>query len=72
MVTSTRIKNQSGVQLFISMDKVARLNAVTPMIEGGRFPPQEARWLDDFMEIAQCSQWQHDDQTDALSLGLDC
>jgi len=70
------LKNQSGVSVIpykVVADKVARLNAVTPMIEGGRVHlPKEARWLDDFMEEAQSfPNGKHDDQIDALSLGLD-
>ena len=54
-------------------DKVARLNAVSPLIEGGRvFIPSEAPWLDDFLNETQAFPTaKHDDQVDALSIGLD-
>lgn len=54
-------------------DKVARVNAVLPLIEGGRVHlPESAPWLDDFAE--ECVQFPngtHDDQVDALSMLLD-
>ena len=70
------LKNQSGMAVIpykVSTDKVSRLNAVTPMIEGGRVHlPDNASWLDDFMEEAQSfPNGKHDDQIDALSIGLD-
>ncbi len=70
------LKNQSGMAVIpykVSTDKVSRLNAVTPMIEGGRVHlPDNAPWLDDFMEEAQSfPNGKHDDQIDALSIGLD-
>ena len=70
------LKNQSGVSVLpfkVVQDKVARLNAVTPMIEGGRvFLNKTANWVDDFMEEAQSfPNGKNDDQIDALSLGLD-
>ena len=70
------LKNQSGVSVLpykVTQDKVARVNSVTPMIEGGRvFLPQSAHWLDDFVEETQAfPNGKNDDQVDALSLGLD-
>ena len=57
----------------VNGDKVIRLNAVSPLIEGGRVHiPKEAPWLDDFMDEAQSfPNGKHDDQIDALSMGLD-
>ena len=70
------LKSQSGMAVIpykVSTDKVSRLNAVTPMIEGGRVHlPKDAPWLDAFMEEAQSfPSGKHDDQMDALSMGLD-
>lgn len=54
-------------------DKVTRLNAVLPLIEGGRvFIPEQAPWLDDFLEECQgFPSVKHDDQVDTLTMGLD-
>ena len=54
-------------------DKVARANSVLPLIEGGRvFCPDDAPWLDDFLEELQSfPASKHDDQVDALVIGLD-
>lgn len=70
------LKTASGLSVIpykVSTDKVSRLNAVTPMIEGGRvFLPSRAHWLDDFMNECQSfPSGKHDDQVDALSMGLD-
>ncbi len=70
------LRNQSGIAVLpykVVQDKVARLNAITPLIEGGRvFLPTSAPWLDDFLEEAQqFPSGKHDDQIDALSMGID-
>lgn len=54
-------------------DKVARVNSILGLIEGGRvFVPEEAPWLDDFLdEIQSFPNGKHDDQVDALSMGID-
>tara|TARA_R110000823_G_scaffold203378_3_gene334270 strand:+ start:474 stop:1988 length:1515 start_codon:yes stop_codon:yes gene_type:complete len=70
------LRNQSGMSVLpvkVGMDKVSRLNAVLPLIEGGRvYIPNEALWLDAFMEEAQSfPSGKHDDQIDALSMGLE-
>lgn len=54
-------------------DKVARVNSVLPLIEGGRvYIPEEAPWLDTFLEeIQSFPNSKHDDQVDALAMGLD-
>lgn len=70
------LRNQSGVSVIpykVTQDKVARLNAVTPLIEGGRvYVPRTAHWLDDFMlECQAFPNGTNDDQVDALSMGLD-
>jgi predicted phage terminase large subunit-like protein len=70
------LKSQSGMSVIpykVNTDKVARLNSVTPLIEGGRvFLPKSAPWLDIFMAEAETfPNGKHDDQMDALSIGLD-
>jgi len=70
------MRSNSGIAVIpykVVADKVSRLNAVTPLIEGGRvFLPDEAPWLDAFMEEAQSFPGgKYDDQIDALSMGLD-
>jgi len=70
------LKHASGMAVIpyrVNGDKVIRLNAVSPLIEGGRVHlPKEAPWLDDFMDEAQSfPNGKHDDQIDALSMGLD-
>ena len=54
-------------------DKVARVNAILPLIEGGRvYIPEQAPWLDDFLDEVQAFPGgKHDDQVDALAIGLD-
>jgi predicted phage terminase large subunit-like protein len=70
------LRTQSGISVLpvrVSTDKVSRLNAVSPLIEGGRvFLPDKAEWLDDFMNEAQSfPNGKHDDIIDALTIGLD-
>jgi len=69
------MRRQSGVSVIpfpANTDKVARINTVTPLIQGGRvFLPREAEWLDEFFE--ECLAFPastHDDQIDALSILL--
>jgi predicted phage terminase large subunit-like protein len=70
------LRRESGISVIAyrtGRDKVARVNATSPLIEGGRvFLPMAAPWLDDFIEEAVTfPSGAHDDQVDALSLGLD-
>lgn len=70
------LRAQSGMAVIavkVGSDKVSRVNAVLPLIEGGRvFIPAQAQWLDDFMDEAQSfPSGKHDDMVDALSMGLD-
>ena len=70
------LKRESGVSVIpyrVASDKVSRLNAVLPLIEGGRvFLPEVAPWLDPFMDECQTfPSGKHDDMVDALSMGLD-
>ena len=71
------LRRHAGISIIphkVSHDKVTRVNAITPMIEGGRvYIDSAAPWLDDF--VSECSAFgpgaKHDDQVDALSIGLD-
>lgn len=70
------LKRESGVSVIpykISTDKVSRLSAVLPLVEGGRvLLPDNAPWLDDFHQECQAfPSGTYDDQIDALSIGLD-
>lgn len=72
------LKNQSGIPVIpykVQNDKVARMNAISPLIEGGLVflpPATHAPWLDVFLkEIEQFPGGAHDDQADALTLALD-
>jgi predicted phage terminase large subunit-like protein len=70
------LRNQSGMAVIpvkVGTDKVSRLNAVLPLVEGGRvFLPNDAQWLDSFMDEAQSfPNGKHDDMIDALSMGLE-
>lgn len=53
-------------------DKLARVHAVTPMIEAGRaYLPESAPWLSDFVEEhAQFPSGAHDDQVDTTAMAL--
>lgn len=72
------LRNQSGIPVIpykLVNDKVARTNAVSPLIEGGIVfvpRPDQAPWLEAFLK--ECEQFPagaHDDQVDALTLALD-
>jgi len=70
------LKRESGMSVIpyrVVNDKVARANAVTPLIEGGRvFIPQTAHWLDPFLEeTLHFPSGANDDQVDTLTMGLD-
>ena len=70
------LKRESGMSIIpykIVHDKVSRANAVLPLIEGGRvYLPENARWLDDFIdEAVTFPGGNHDDQVDALVITLD-
>lgn len=70
------LKRESGMAVIpykVVHDKVARVNAVLPLIEGGRvFIPSEAPWLDEFIdECVSFPGGTHDDQVDALAMALD-
>ena len=56
-----------------SRDKVARVQSILPLIEGGRvYLPETAPWLDDFTEETQTfPNGRNDDQVDTLSMCLD-
>jgi len=70
------LKRHSGISVLpykVVHDKVARVNAVLPIIQSGRVHlPESAPWLDDF--VSECVTFPgsaHDDQVDALSIVLD-
>ena len=70
------LKRQSGLSIIpykVVHDKVARVNAILPIIEGGRvFLPDDAPWLDTFMEEATAFPGgAHDDQVDAFTMAID-
>ena len=70
------LKRESGMSVIpykVVNDKVARVNSVLPLIEGGRvFLPQASPWLDSFVdEAVTFPNGNHDDQVDALSITLD-
>ena len=70
------MKRESGLSVIpyrTSGDKVSRLSAVLPLIEGGRvLLPEMAPWLDAFLDECQTfPSGTYDDQIDALSMGLD-
>ncbi len=56
----------------VDKDKVARANAVVPLVESERvFLPQGAAWLDDYLdELSSFPQGAHDDQVDATTQAL--
>ena len=70
------LRRESGIAVVpykVVHDKVSRVNAITPIIQGGRvFLPETASWLDAFInECVTFPSGQHDDQVDALSIALD-
>ena len=70
------LKRESGISVIpykVNADKVARVNAISPFIQGGRvFLPKEARWLDSFMdESLSFPNGKYDDQVDATTIALD-
>lgn len=70
------LKRESGISVIpykVVNDKVARANAVLPIIEGGRvFLPEESPWLDAFIDEAiSFPNGNHDDQVDATVMAID-
>lgn len=70
------LKRRSGMAVIphkVVNDKVARVNAILPLIEGGRvLLPADAPWLDIFVqECVTFPASMHDDQVDALAMALD-
>jgi predicted phage terminase large subunit-like protein len=70
------LKRQSGISVIpykVVHDKVARVNSILPIIEGGRvFLPQSSSWLDDFIdETVSFPAAAHDDQVDAMTMAID-
>ena len=70
------LKRESGMSIIpykVVHDKVARVNAILPIIEGGRvFIPESAQWLDEFIdECVSFPGGSHDDQVDAVTIAID-
>ena len=70
------LKRESGMSIIpykVNNDKVARVNSILPIIEGGRvFLPDESAWLDDFIdESVSFPNGNHDDQVDAVTMSID-
>ncbi len=70
------LKRESGISVIpykVVHDKVARVNAILPLIEGGRiFLPETAQWLDEFIdESVTFPGGNHDDQVDAMTIAVD-
>jgi predicted phage terminase large subunit-like protein len=70
------LKRESGMSVIpykVVNDKVARVNAILPLIEGGRvFIPTSSEWLDEFIdESVSFPNGNHDDQVDAVTMAID-
>lgn len=70
------LKRESGISVIpykVVHDKVARVNSILPLIEGGRvFIPEESQWLDEFIdESISFPNGNHDDQVDAMTIAVD-
>tara|TARA_B100000214_G_C23969632_1_gene629445 strand:- start:846 stop:2474 length:1629 start_codon:yes stop_codon:yes gene_type:complete len=70
------LKRESGISVIpykVNNDKVARVNSILPLIEGGRvYIPEESSWLDEFIdESISFPNGNHDDQVDALTIAVD-
>jgi predicted phage terminase large subunit-like protein len=61
------------IPIPVDRDKVARANAVTPMLEAGLvYLPEDAPWVSDFVdELATFPNAAHDDQVDAFDGALE-
>jgi predicted phage terminase large subunit-like protein len=57
----------------VDRDKIARANAISPLIESGKvYLPETAEWLYDFMdELSLFPNGKHDDQVDSLTQALE-
>ena len=70
------LKRQSGMSIIpykVVHDKVSRVSAILPLIQGGRvFLPENAKWIDDFMdETVTFPNGMYDDQVDAMTITID-
>jgi len=70
------LRRESGLAIVpykVAKDKVSRVNAVTPILEGGRvYLPERAGWLDTF--VSECTAFpsgKNDDQVDAFAMAID-
>ncbi len=69
------LKRETRIPMFAikaDTDKVARANAVTPLIESGRvYLPEYAAWLHDYLEeLSGFPNAEHDDQVDSTTQAL--
>lgn len=69
------IRRETRIPIFpvkVDSDKVARANAVTPLIEAGRvYLPEYASWLHDYLEeLSSFPVGEHDDQVDSTTQAL--
>lgn len=70
------LRRESGLAVIpykVFKDKVSRVAAVTPLVEGGRvFLPEGSKWLDDFIEeTVSFPSGSNDDQVDAFTMAID-
>lgn len=70
------LRRESGIAVIarkVVNDKVSRVNAILPIVEGGRvFIPEQAAWVDDFLEeTVTFPGGTHDDQVDAVTMAID-
>lgn len=70
------LKRESGIAVIphrVVHDKIARVTATIPLIEGGRVHiPDTASWLTTFTdEVKAFPSSKHDDQVDALTMAID-
>ncbi len=69
------LKRETRIPIFpikVDKDKVARANAITPLIESGRvILPEYASWLHDYIqELSNFPNGEHDDQVDSTTQAL--
>ena len=70
------LRRESGMSVIpykVHRDKVSRVSAITPLIEGGRvYLPEASPWIDDFInECVSFPSGMNDDQVDAFTMAVD-
>ncbi len=60
------------IPVKIDRDKIARVHAVSPLVEAGKvFVPESARWVDEWIEKhVAFPHGEHDDQVNTTSMAL--